>query len=376
VTEPTAVLEPDPTLTAVGEVPPPPPRRVAGLDGLRGLCALYVLLYHCWAYTFVGSPPGSGPIWLGWLGFGRLAVVFFLILSGFSLAVSAAGRGWRLGGLARFARRRAWRILPPYWAALAFSLIIAWTVVRQPHAGTPGARTVVVFALMLQDIVPAATPNGAFWSIGVEALLYLAFPVALWLCRRLGVAAMLGCATVPVVAVAVLAYGGNPPDDHWLAPQLLPVFAAGIAAAGIVAAGDRTRRRPWAVLAAAAAVPVAAFVLLRGARWTVTHYFWVDLAVTPALTLIVVAVAVGRPVALVRLLSLRPLVRLGSYSYSLYLIHLPIVVAISLVLVGPRLGHGLPAFLATTVVAGVLSLAGASVFAKIIEFPSRRRRSG
>jgi peptidoglycan/LPS O-acetylase OafA/YrhL len=229
---------------------------------------------------------------------------------------------------------------------------------------------------MLQDIVPAATPNGAFWSIGVEALLYLAFPVALWLCRRLGVAAMLGCATVPVVAVAVLAYGGNPPDDHWLAPQLLPVFAAGIAAAGIVAAGDRTRRRPWAVLAAAAAVPVAAFVLLRGARWTVTHYFWVDLAVTPALTLIVVAVAVGRPVALVRLLSLRPLVRLGSYSYSLYLIHLPIVVAISLVLVGPRLGNGLPAFLATTVVAGALSLAGASVFAKIIEFPSRRRRSG
>jgi peptidoglycan/LPS O-acetylase OafA/YrhL len=178
------------------------------------------------------------------------------------------------------------------------------------------------------------------------------------------------------VALAVVAFHGNPPDDRWLAPQMLPVFAAGIAAAGIVAASGRTRRRPWAALAVASAVPVAVFVLVAGARWTVTHYFWVDLAVTPALTLTVVAVATGRPAAAVRLLSLRPLVRLGSWSYSLYLIHLPIVVAISEVVVTPRLGRGLPAFLATTAIAGALSLAGASVFARIIEFPSRRRRSG
>ena len=37
----------------------------------------------------------------------------------------------------RFAHRRAWRILPPYWAALVFSLLIAWFVVPQPGEAVP-----------------------------------------------------------------------------------------------------------------------------------------------------------------------------------------------------------------------------------------------
>ncbi len=52
-----------------------------GLDGLRGLAALYVLLFHCWLLTMPGFPENSGPAWLGWLMYGRLAVVFFLVLS-------------------------------------------------------------------------------------------------------------------------------------------------------------------------------------------------------------------------------------------------------------------------------------------------------
>jgi peptidoglycan/LPS O-acetylase OafA/YrhL len=350
--------------------------RVAGLDGMRGLCALYVLLFHCWAYTFRGSPPGTGPVWLGWLGFGRLAVVLFLILSGFSLAVAPALRGWQLGGAGRFARRRAWRIMPPYWAALTFSLVVAWTVVRQPHSGPPTAESVVVHALLLQDVVSVPTPNGAFWSISVEALLYLVFPLMLAVCRRAGVVTMLACATVPIVVVGAFVFGGAPTDgDNRLAPQLLPVFAAGIAAAGVVAAGDRVRRLPWLWLSVTAAAPVVGLVLHLGSRWTVHHYFWVDLAVAPALAMFVIAVATGDPGVMLRLLSTRPLVWLGSCSYSLYLIHLPIVVVISLKVVAPRLGHGLPAFAAMTGIAVPLSLISAWLFARVFEFPFQRYRS-
>jgi peptidoglycan/LPS O-acetylase OafA/YrhL len=349
---------------------------VGGLDGLRGLSALYVLLFHCWAYTFRGAPPGNGPVWLGWLGFGRIAVVLFLILSGFSLAVAPAARGWELGGVGRFARRRAWRILPPYWAALVFSLVIAGTIVRQPHSGPATAESVLVYGLLLQDLVAAPTPNGAFWSISVEALLYLVFPLALVLCRRIGVAAMLACATVPVVVIGALVFGTARTDgDNHLAPQLLPVFAAGIAAAGIVAATDRVRRMPWFWLSMAAAAPVLALVAYRGSRWTIHHYFWVDLAVTPALALFVVAVATARPAALTRLLNTRPLVRLGASSYSLYLIHLPIVVVVSIKVVEPRWGHGLAAFTATTAIGLPLSLIAAWYFAKMFEFPFQRYRS-
>ncbi len=351
-------------------------KRVAGLDGLRGLCALYVLLFHCWAYTFRGFPRYRGPEWLSWLGFGRLAVVMFLVVSGFSLAMAAARSGWRSGGLGRYARRRAWRILPAYWAALAFSLVIAWAVVRQPHSAEPTAESVVVYTLLLQDLIAAPTPNGAFWSISVEALLYGLLPLLVLLCRRIGPAAMLAVVTVPVVVIGFAVFDGSPPQgDNWLAPHLVPVFAAGVVAAGVVAAGDRFHRVRWALLSVLAAAPVAILVLYQGSRWMVGHYYWVDLAIAPAMTMLLLAIVSGRPAALIRLLDSRPLKRLGSFSYSLYLIHLPIVVVITLKVVIPWLGRGTASFTVTTLLAGGLSLAGAWLFAKLFESPFQRHRS-
>ncbi|WP_203732104.1 acyltransferase family protein [Paractinoplanes durhamensis] len=347
-------------------------KRVAGLDGLRGLCALYVMLFHCWAYTFRGFPRYRGPDWLSWLGFGRLSVVLFLVLSGFSLALAAARNDWRLGSLARYARRRAWRILPAYWAALAFSLVIAWTVVRQPHSAEPSAGSVVVYTLMLQDLFAVPTPNGAFWSIGVEALLYGVLPLLVLLCRRFGPAAMLAVVTLPVIVIGFVVFDGSPPQgDNWLAPHLVPAFAAGVVAAGVAAAGDRLGRLPWAWLSVLAAIPAGALILHRGARWMVNNYYWVDLAVVPAMTLFLLAVVSGRPAGLIRLLDSAPLRRLGAISYSLYLIHLPIVVAISQKLVIPRLGRDTVSFTVTTLLAGGLSLVGAWFFAKVFEVPFR-----
>ncbi|MBU2669897.1 acyltransferase [Actinoplanes bogorensis] len=347
-------------------------KRVAGLDGLRGLCALYVLLFHCWAYTFRGFPRYQGPAWLSWLGFGRLAVVMFLIVSGFSLALAAARNGWHLGHLGRFARRRAWRILPAYWAALAFSLVIAWTIVRQPHSAEPTSASVLVYTLLLQDFVAAPTPNGAFWSISVEAFLYALLPLLVLLCRRIGPAAMLAVVTLPVVVIGFVVFDGSPPQgDNWLAPHLIPVFAAGVVAAGVAVAAPRV---PWAWLSLLAAVPVGLLILHQGARWMVGHYYWVDLAVAPAMTLLLLAIVSGRPSALVRLLDSRPLRSLGSFSYSLYLIHLPIVVVVTQKLVIPRLGRDVTAFTVATLLAGGLSLAGAWVFAKLFEAPFQRSR--
>lgn len=141
-----------------------------------------------------GFPENSGPAWLGCLMYGRLALVFFLVLS----------------------HRRAWRILPPYWAALALSLAVAWFVVPASHFGPPTGTSMLVYGFVVQDIFTAPTPNGAFWSIGVEAELYLVFPLLLLVRRRLG--------------------------------------------AGIVVAPERIRRLPWHWLAALAALPVVALV--------------------------------------------------------------------------------------------------------------------
>jgi peptidoglycan/LPS O-acetylase OafA/YrhL len=349
--------------------------RLVGLDGIRGLAALFVVLHHCWLLSFPGYPSNTGPAWTGWLLYGHFAVVVFIVLSGFSLAVSPARAGWRLGGLARFAHRRAWRILPPYWAALAFSLVVAWTLVPQPGAGPPTAKSVVVYGLLLQDVFGSPTPNGALWSIAVEAQLYLVFPLMLLVLRKAGAVIMLGVVTAVVAAIGLLAPFLSTVDMLMrLTPQFAVLFALGLVGAGVLSAHDRVRRLPWQWLAALAAAPVLVMIVVQGSVWTVKQYFWVDLALGPAVALLLVAVATRRPAPLVWLLDSRPIRSLGSFSYSLYLIHAPIVVVIHRKIVAPHVATGIPAFLTMLALAVPVTIVVARSFAAVFEIPFQRHR--
>lgn len=348
--------------------------RLAGLDGVRGLAALFVLLHHCWLMSFPGYPANTGPGWTTWLLYGHFAVVVFIVLSGFSLAVSPARNDWQIPSLRRFAHRRAWRILPPYWAALAFSLIVAWTLVPQPFEGPPNGKSVVVYGLLLQDVFGAPSPNGAFWSIAIEAQLYLVFPLMLLMLRRAGALAMLGAVAVPVVAIGLLAPEVSLVGELLrLTPQFAFLFALGAVAAGVV--NGSWRRLPLPLLTAVAAAPVLALIAVQGTEWTVARYYWIDLALGPAVALLLAGIATGRPAPLVRVLDTRPLRSLGSFSYSLYLTHAPIVLVVSTFVVAPYVGRGLPTFLVTLAVAVPLSLLFARLFAAVFEIPFQRYRS-
>src|SRR5690348_972463 len=129
-------------MTDIRDHPPPvsrpaAPGRVAGLDGIRGLAALFVVLNHIFDRAWPGGPADHAPFWAAWMIFGRAAVVIFIALSGFSLGLGPARSGWRFASLATYAHRRAWRILPPYWAALVFSLVMTWYVLAQPGWPVP-----------------------------------------------------------------------------------------------------------------------------------------------------------------------------------------------------------------------------------------------
>src|SRR5213595_602304 len=178
-------------------------QRLAGLDGVRGLAALFVVVNHIFERAFPGYPVDHAPFWAGWFIYGRFAVVVFIVLSGFSLALSPARHGWRLDGVSRFAARRARRILPAYWAALAFSLAVAWLVVAPPGQGAPDAASVVVNGVLVQNLVGAPRPNPAFWSLAVEAQLYLLLPLLLLVVRRRGAVVMVAAVTLVVAAVGI-----------------------------------------------------------------------------------------------------------------------------------------------------------------------------
>jgi peptidoglycan/LPS O-acetylase OafA/YrhL len=309
------------------------------------------------------------------MGFGHLAVVVFIVLSGYSLAIGPARRGWQLGGVPRFLGRRAWRILPPYWAALAFSLAIAWTIVPQPGEGVPTARSAVVFGLLLQDVTGSPSPNGAFWSIAIEAHLYLVLPLMLLLRRRRGPVTVLVAVGLPALAVAVL--GPFVPAvalfDRFV-PQMAVLFALGVVTAGVTAAPG-VHGRPWGRYAVLAALPPLLLIALAGTPWTVDHFFWVDLLAGPAIAFLLVGVASGRTVRTVRLLDGAPLRKLGAFSYSLYLVHAPIVVAVHHLLTKGQVPEGVPTLLVLLGVAATLSVGFAWLFASVFELPFQRHRS-
>jgi peptidoglycan/LPS O-acetylase OafA/YrhL len=351
--------------------------RLPGLDGIRGLAALFVVVNHVFLRAFPGYPVDTAPFWAGWFVYGRFAVVVFIVLSGFSLAVSAARAGWQLRGVRRFARRRAWRILPPYWAALLISLTVAWLVAPPPGQGAPTLRSVVVNGALLQNLVyDAPIPNRAFWSIAVEVQLYIVFPVLLLVVRRVSALVMLSAVTLLVVGVGIV--GPHFARLNLLVlespPDLAALFAVGVLAAGIVVARQRLRDWPWHWLALAAALPVLATIAWRGSVWTLDNVFWVDLSLGPAIGCLLAALATDRPRWLVGALDTRPLRSLGNISYSLYLTHEPVVVVVYEKLVAGRIRQGVPAFLVLVVIAVPATLLFARLFASVFEIPFRNHR--
>ena len=347
---------------------------MAGLDGIRGLAALYVVINHVFLRTFPGYPVDHAPFWAAWLIYGRFAVVVFIVLSGFSLALSPAPHGWRLDGVSRFAARRARRILPPYWAALAFSLAVAWLIVPQPGNGMPDAKSVIVNGLLVQNIVGAHSPNAAFWSMAVEAQLYLLFPLMLLIVRRWSAVAMVATATLVVAAVGVFGPHIAKVDTFVIQspPDLAALFAVGILSAGIVGASTSRRSWPWHWFALAAVAPVILTIWWEGSVWTLDHLLWVDIALGPAIACLLAALATGRPARLLRLLDTRPIRNLGLSSYSLYLTHAPIVAIVCEKIVAGRVARGVPAFLVSLAIVLPLTIAFARLFASVFEKPFLR----
>jgi peptidoglycan/LPS O-acetylase OafA/YrhL len=371
------VRVPQPAPAAAPAAPASPPQWLAGLDGIRGLAALYVVVNHIFLRAFPGYPAARAPFWAGWFIYGRFAVVVFIVLSGFSLALSPSRHGWRLDSLSRFAHRRIRRIVPAYWAALVFSLAVAWLIVPPPGQGAPDVKAVLVNGALVQNLIHAQSPNRAFWSIAVEAQLYLLFPLLLLMVRRRGAILMAAAVTLVVAAVGIV----GPHIAHLdfiviqSPPDLAALFAVGILSAGIVGAGTARRSWPWAWLALGAAAPVLAMIWWQGSVWTLDHLFWVDLALGPAVGCLLAGLATGQPAPLLRLLDTRPLRSLGWSSYSLYLTHGPIVVVVYERVVAGRVSPGVPAFLVSLALIVPLTIAFARVFAAVFETPFRSGRS-
>jgi len=156
--------------------------RVAGIDGLRALAALSILVYHVFisgaAKTSAAPDFGaSASKAFNWLQSG---VTLFFVLSGFLLFrpyAFAALRGKPYPSLRAYLRNRALRILPLYW----FVLIV--TALAFQHYLLAHPLRLIANAAFLQNYFPSWPVSdyrgygiSPAWSLCVEVVFYLSLP--------------------------------------------------------------------------------------------------------------------------------------------------------------------------------------------------------
>ncbi|MBS0556288.1 MAG: acyltransferase [Proteobacteria bacterium] len=162
---------------AVVEVTAPAIRELPELTGLRGLAAIWVLLFHAWAVCGEPSLGGYGlaaPFALGWAG-----VDVFFVLSAFLLGMPFAA--WRLGlaprpALPRYFARRVLRIFPAYYAQLGILLALAaaFGIGRMLDLHDFLAHLGLWLLIGEHPVMPL---NGVWFTLPIEFAFYLVLPL-------------------------------------------------------------------------------------------------------------------------------------------------------------------------------------------------------
>ncbi|MCC9601233.1 acyltransferase [Stieleria sp. JC731] len=179
--------------------------RLQSIDFLRGIAILGVLAIH----SPHDAPGGfrENPWFFPSLicDYGYLGVHLFVILSGFcihrSFAVSVQRSGDSKRTWTQFWKRRFWRLYPPYIIAIIFSIVVASTWRNYELSNESFSWDLALHLTLTHHLTNFGTSmgNGAFWSLGMEEQLYLAYIPLLFLLKRMSTTTII--ATVLSISV-------------------------------------------------------------------------------------------------------------------------------------------------------------------------------
>lgn len=335
-----------------------------GIQGLRGIAILLVLLNHA------GTPGFAG---------GYVGVDIFFVISGYLIGGQLWREGLRSGHIAigEFYARRIRRLFPANVALLTASTAATLLVLAPDEWGevfsAMGAVLLCVVNLWFTGRATdyfashgAASPFLHLWSLAVEEQFYLVWPWLVVLClsgasqhftRRLWWVT-LSVAVVSLAACSAVTWWRQP-LAFFNMPFRMWEFAAGIA----LAIGAWRLRPGWQVslgwLSISALVPIT---LLMDERRQFPG-LWAVLPVLCTLGLLVIATQAEERGLLQRALGCRPLVWLGNCSYSVYLWHWPVQIFSAVIWPQPdAAGQGLLA---------IVSIAAGWISWRCIEEPFR-----
>ncbi|HEV2952787.1 MAG TPA: acyltransferase, partial [Candidatus Dormibacteraeota bacterium] len=308
------------------------PGRLAAVDGLRAVAATWVVLFHMRAFSGAQFGGVLRPVDL-LIRSGSTGVSLFLVLSGFCLYVPfAAGRQDRFKSGAFFIRR-ARRLMPAYYVSLLATMAIVLIGGTRLNFSAMDLPTIlwqsVAHIFMLHSLFPSTfyALNGAYWSLGLEWQLYLALPFLIWLTVKRGfvvsVTLVIACNVVYRVALTIALKEGLVPNDVNLQQAVLPnfilgrwaEFGYGMVAAELYKSGWLANHGKRYSLALIPLVP-AGFLLQE------TQFAHLVFGLVFAITLLLV---LSEDNIVSHTLAWRPIAQLGVMSYSLYLVHAPLL---------------------------------------------------
>jgi peptidoglycan/LPS O-acetylase OafA/YrhL len=299
--------------------------QLASLTPLRGIAALWVVIFHfCWYLPAIHPERYTGAVYKGYL-----AVDLFFVLSGFVIThvyKEGFARGLSARRYQNFLKARVARLYPLHLAVLLLFLVAAMAERAATYAlkgsfepiPLVGERSLSAFLanlVMLQGLwARQLSWNDPAWSISLEFLAYLLFPLlfpVLWRRGRVGKAAIGGLLTAVLVW---LAYRTDDYFNQWNGTyavlRCLPEFLAGSLLYSAYQSGAFA-----SVLATDGAFAVVIVVL-----GTLLHIAAPDLGIVALFPLLILT-AVRNTGQFASLLNSAPLVGLGDISYSLYLLH-------------------------------------------------------
>jgi peptidoglycan/LPS O-acetylase OafA/YrhL len=364
-------------------------RHLKHVEGMRALAALVVYVNHAYAQTWLPDrnrfPTGALSVFTYSLVAGHLAVTVFIVISGFCLTLPVIAHGDRIrGGAREFFKRRSRRILPAYYGAVALCLCLIYTIIGEP-TGTlwdvpitvtwPGTTRIAIIShlLLLQDLFAGAKINYVFWSIAVEWHIYFLFPLLVWSWRRFGPRW-----TVPLAIVAGygLMFGFEAARVARANPHYVGMFTLGMLAAYVSQSSreDYVRLRqkvPWAWICAICFALVCGLTAFWGWEIAVHRFPMLDLPVgVMAASLLVLS---SRSTSLwSRALSWKPIVVMGTFSYSVYLVHAPLLQILWQYVVRPAHMADQATFAFLMTIGLALVLGAAYLFFRVFELPFMR----
>lgn len=371
------------------------------LDSLRGIAATLVVLHHAFLQVnLTGYSLTSGQEYLlGLFKNGHYPVNFFIVLSGYCLMLPVIRSDYSLpGGTLLFFKRRARRILPPYYLAMAFSLLLIATLIGQPtgthwDVSIPVTKAdLITHLLLIQDVftTTGGKINHAFWSISVEWRIYFLFPVLLFLWRTIGARPTVLLTTLAALALVVVLrfLHGRYPDlnntPNGIVPHYLLLFTLGMFGAFLAYTHDtlvsRWQPTQWAICL------LAMTLLIAVASTIQQHYMpsfpWQLLDVMVGIWGVILLLlchaiqhsdhAGHRP--LKAIISWRPLVFTGTIGYSLYLIHAPLLQVLTQYFLAPLHLNPLTNFMLLATVGLVIIIGVSYCFFLVCEKPFMTKR--